>query len=275
MRATGLAAPERGREHEPRDNGNVFLRARGTPPVGEPAKRNGHGRAMPKGPETLADEVPKCLDPRGLVRRQPRAARHLERGRRRRQRHGQGRRAQRARDALAEDEPFEQRVAREPVAAMQACRRHFAAGPEAGQRRRALSVGRDAAHVEVGGSRDRERLASGVEARSRGDGASAGEAFRKSGNSGCVEVHRPAGQRARGDAARDDVARREFGVGVNRGHEAPAAFVEEQGACAAQRLGQERLGIARDRECGRVKLHELEVGKAHAGARRGGETRTP
>ena len=82
-----------------------------------------------------------------------------------------------------------------------------------------------------------------------------------------------AGERARGDAARDDVARRELGIGVDRRHEALAAIVEQHGACAAQRLGQEGQGIARDRERRRVELHEFEVGEAHAAARGGGEAR--
>ena len=70
------------------------------------------------------------------------------------------------------------------------------------------------------------------------------------------------------DRARDDVARRELGVGMDAEHEALAEIVDERRALAANRLGYERHRIAPDRERGRMKLHELHVGEQGAGARR-------
>ena len=67
----------------------------------------------------------------------------------------QWRSAHGARDALAEDEPFEQRIAGKPVSAMQTGRRDLAAGPEAGHRGRAVGARGNAAHVEMRGRRDR------------------------------------------------------------------------------------------------------------------------
>ncbi len=127
--------------------------------------------------------------------------------------------------------------------------------------------------MKVRGSRDRKRLAQRVETCGLRDGPRAGEACVEACDAGRVEKYGTAGQRACGDAARDDVARREFGIGVDRLHEALPAIVEEHRSSPAQRLGQERLGIARDRERRRVKLHELEVRKPHAAACRGGQAR--
>ncbi len=206
---------------------------------------------------------------RGIGSGQSLALRNRERSARRRQRQ----RTHGARDARAEHESFEQRVAGEPVSAVQPRCGDLAAGPQPGHRGRALGIRGNAAHVEVRGGRDRKRLARRVEARGPGDGPRAGKAFRQACDSGRVQEHGAAGERARGDAARDDVARREFGIGVDRRHEALSAVVEEQRPRAAQRLGQERLGIARDRERRRVKLHEFEVGEPHSAARRGGDAR--
>ena len=68
----------------------------------------------------------------------------------------------------------------------------------------------------------------------------------------------------RSDAARDDVARRQFGIGMEGLHEAVAGIVEQHRTRAAKRLGQQGKGVGIDRERGRVKLHEFEVGEAHA-----------
>ena len=70
------------------------------------------------------------------------------------------------------------------------------------------------------------------------------------------------------DGARDDVARRQLGVGVQCRHEAFAEIVDERGALAAHRLGDERHGIAPDRERGGMELNELHVGEQRARARR-------
>ena len=100
---------------------------------------------------------------------------------------------------------------------------------------------------KVRSRRDRQRLARRIEARRLRDGPRTGEALGEAGDPGHVEEHGAAGERTRGDAARDDVARRELGIGVDRRHEALPAVIEEHGARAAQRLGQQRQGIARRR----------------------------
>ena len=64
------------------------------------------------------------------------------------------------------------------------------------------------------------------------------------------------GLAAGGDRPRDDVARREL-VG-----EAVAALVEQQGAVAAQRLGEQEAVVEERRG---VELDELEVGERRAG----------
>ncbi len=68
-------------------------------------------------------------------------------------------------------------------------------------------------------------------------------------------------------AARDDVARRQFGVGMQLEHEPFAEIVDERRAFAAHGLGDERHRVAADRERGRMKLHELHIGQQGACAR--------
>ena len=70
------------------------------------------------------------------------------------------------------------------------------------------------------------------------------------------------------DRARDDVARRQLGVGMKPEHEAFAQIVDERRAFAAHRLGDQRHRIASDRKRGRMELHELHIGEHRAGARR-------
>ena len=106
----------------------------------------GHRRTVAQRTEAAGDELPELS---GCARDRQPAARLCRRGTSSWPA-GSRQSALRAwrRDAFAEHQAFEQRVAGEPVAAVQAGRRDFAAGPEAGQRGRALGVGRDAAHVE-------------------------------------------------------------------------------------------------------------------------------
>ncbi len=67
-------------------------------------------------------------------------------------------------------------------------------------------------------------------------------------------------------AAHDDVARGELGLGVDGRHEALAGGVAQQGALAAQRLGDQRRRRAAGGEAGRMELDELEVADGGAGA---------
>ncbi len=65
------------------------------------------------------------------------------------------------------------------------------------------------------------------------------------------------------DGARNDIARREF-FSIDAGHEALASVIDEDGALAAHRLTDKRQRPAGKIEAGRMKLHELHVGKARA-----------
>ena len=71
------------------------------------------------------------------------------------------------------------------------------------------------------------------------------------------------------DALGDDVARRQLGQFVLADHEADAVGVDQVGALAAYRLGDQRLlalGVRAEEQHGRVELHELQVGDLGAGA---------
>ena len=137
-----------------------------------------------------------------------RAPRQVERAGGRRQL----RRAHVVRDARAEHEAFQQRIAREPVAAVQAGRGHFAAGPEPGHGRRAVRVGRDPAHVEVRGGRDRQGLTRGIEAGRAGDGRGSRKAGLDPGHRSRIEQRTLSVQSTQGDGACDDVPGSELGI---------------------------------------------------------------
>ncbi len=70
------------------------------------------------------------------------------------------------------------------------------------------------------------------------------------------------------DGARHDIARRQFGILVDAGHEALAAPVHQHRAFAAQCFGGQRRGIAAHRDGGGMELHEFRIGDHRAGARR-------
>ena len=75
------------------------------------------------------------------------------------------------------------------------------------------------------------------------------------------------------DRPRHDVARREVGELVPARHDPHPGAVDEEGALAAHRLGDERLLAGRplaEEEHRRVELHELEVGDPRAGPQRRG-----
>ena len=133
-----------------------------------------------------------------------------------------------------------------------------------------------AAHVVMLGRRDRDRLAAPdrcpPRGRSRATLGNFSAKFRADRLRGVEEGAAPGGDFGE-DAARDDVARRQFGVLVQRGHEALARAIDENRALAAQSFGRQRRRIAADVDGGRVELHEFGVGDARAGARREGQSR--
>ena len=82
-------------------------------------------------------------------------------------------------DAGAEHQAFQQRVGGQPVGAMQAGGGAFAHHPQARQRRAALRVGGDAAHVIMGGRRHRDGLARRIDARRHAGGIDGGKMLRE------------------------------------------------------------------------------------------------
>ena len=69
----------------------------------------------------------------------------------------------------------------------------------------------------------------------------------------------------------DNVARGQFGIGMEVDHETMAGTIDEGRALAAQRFRRQRRGIAADVDGGRVELHEFSIGNDGTGARRHGE----
>ena len=76
------------------------------------------------------------------------------------------------------------------------------------------------------------------------------------------------------DGAGDDIARRQFGIGVLAGHEAPALAIEHDGPRPAQGFGQQRQRLAGTiigRQRRRVELDELQIPQSRPRPRRHGE----
>ena len=153
-----------------------------------------------------------------------------------------------------EDEALEERVRREPVRTVHAGRRALTGCVEAGKLAPPVEVRRDTAHGVVRCGRNRDRSLRRVVALL--DEAAHERREATAVDRPQVEQHRP----ARCDLPGDDVARSEL-VG-----EAVALVVEEQGALAAQRLGEEERRVDERR---RMELDELEVGERGAGTVRG------
>ena len=156
---------------------------------------------------------------------------------------------------------------------MQAGAGDFASGPETGQTRAALGVGRDAAHVVMRGGRDGDWRGHGVDP-GRHAACVNGREFcreRRADRRARVEKGAFAGLDAAEHAARDNVSRREFGGGVDVGEEAMSVPVDDQRALAAQRFRGERRGIGADVDGGWMELHEFGVGDQRPGARRHGD----
>ena len=179
----------------------------------------------------------------------------------------------------AEHEALQQRVARQPVGPLRARAGDLAGGIQAGNRRAAPQVGAHATHPVVGGRGHGYGLCGPVVA--------GGEGGRRDGreppgqearaplclDAAGVQVDRavrrgPGGGQVQGDAAGDDVAGGQFGVGVVVGHEAVSRGVQQHRALAADRFGDEQgRRAARNLLGGKgggVELEELEV--PHRGA---------
>ena len=122
----------------------------------------------------------------------------------------------------------------------------------------------------VRGGRDGDGVRGQVEAAFEAAGVDAGEALADEVRAavgdvepdavGAVAAHRF------GDGVGDDAARREFGVGMDAGHEAVPGGVPQDRALAAQRFGDEEGGAVSGDERGGVELHELDVADDRSGA---------
>ncbi len=153
---------------------------------------------------------------------------------------------------------------------MQAARGDLARGVEARHARAAVDVDANAADDVVRGGRDREQVARQVVA---GLGARLPDRREPRAQVLLAEVARvepdvvaAAALHDVLDLAAHDVARRELGKRVHAEHEALFVAVEQVGALASQRLGDEEARRRLVVERGGVELHELEVGDLGARA---------
>ena len=172
-------------------------------------------------------------------------------------------------DAVAEHEALEQRVRGEPVGAVHAGAGDFAGGVEAGHGGAAPDVCDHTADEVVRHGSDRDEVAAQVELVLGQQGGHSRETLTQ--HVGVeprrieVDVRRALARHLGEHAAHHDVARRELGFGVDRGHETLAGGVAQQSAFAAQRFGHERRRRAADGQAGRMELDELEVADGGAG----------
>ncbi len=174
--------------------------------------------------------------------------------------------------AAPEDDGLEQRVAAEPVGAVDAHAGALAGGVEPGQPGASVDVRVDAAHGVVLHRLDRDGLLDGVDAfEVDGDVADARQALQDllGAQVPQVEVHVVLAADAAalvdlgGDGPRGDVARRQLHrLGRVPGHEALALAVDQVAAFTAAGLGHEDVGGEQPRG---VELDELHVLHRHAG----------
>lgn len=171
------------------------------------------------------------------------------------------------RDALGVDEALQEGVGGEPVGSVDTRAGDLAARVQARHGRTAPGVGAYAAGGVVGGRGDRDRLGDRVDAVGAAGGQDRREAVLPHVRPevpgvqvhvlGALFLHAPR------DALGDDVPGRQFGQFVLPQHEALTVRVDEVGALASDRLGDERLLALRVRaeeQHGRVELHEFQVG---------------
>lgn len=174
-------------------------------------------------------------------------------------------------DARAEDEAFEQRVARESVCAVHASGAAFAASPEAEAGCAPGLVHADAAHVVVRSRRDGQEVFDGIKAGLLAEAVNGreflGEFFADATR---VEEDLEAFLLLRPDAARDDVAWGELSILVDADHEA-LSVREKDCAFATQCLGEERQRIDGRVERRGVELDELDICENRARASCDGE----
>jgi len=170
----------------------------------------------------------------------------------------------------AEDDGFQQRVAREPVRAVQAGVRDLTDCPQLRHARAAVEIHCDAAHVVVRGTGHGDRLAKRIDAVflavSPGRRKRLGEfhpAQRRR-----IEPDAPARHLLRMHDGGHDVARREIAERMRGFHDAPSALVDQVRAGAAHGFGDEWQGTRLDIECRGMELNRRELRAARAGGER-------
>ena len=174
-----------------------------------------------------------------------------------------------AHGALPEDQALEQRVRRQAVGSVDAGAGGLSAGVEPGDGRAAPGVGEHTTDVVVRCGRHRDELRAEVEATLLKALVDGREPLLQEGavEMAGVEPH-VVGLVAVEDAPHvphHHVARSQFGPRMRPDHETLAGPVEQVGALAAQRLGDQQGRVLLAVERRGMELHELHV--AHHGAR--------
>ncbi len=184
-------------------------------------------------------------------------------------------------DPLGVDQAFEEGVGGEPVRAVHAGAGDLAARVQAGHGGAPLGVRAHASGGVVGGRGDRDEVRDRVDAVGAAGGRDGREAVlpHLGAEVPGVEVHVLGAllQHPPQDALGDDVPGRQLGQLVLADHEAHAVRVDQVGALAAYRLGDQRLlalGLRAEEQHGRVELHELQVADLGARAQRQGDAVT-
>ena len=129
MRAARFTALERGAKHGLCNEQVIVFRARARLPSFELPDCLRHRGSVADGSKTVTHQLPQFGDARGVGFALDPAARNLERALHLRR----ILRLECARDARAEHEALQQRVAREAISAVQARGRDFTTGPQAGE----------------------------------------------------------------------------------------------------------------------------------------------
>ena len=168
------------------------------------------------------------------------------------------------------DQTFSQRIGRQAVGAVQAGRGAFADGKKAGHGGPAVNIGGDTAHVVVRGRGHRNGLDTRVDAGALAGREDCGETIRESLADGLAAIQEGAfsGRVLAMHGPGDDIARGEFGIVVDRFHEAMAGLVDQGRAFPAQGFGTQRGGVETGIEGGGVELHEFGIADHRAQTRR-------
>lgn len=150
----------------------------------------------------------------------------------------------------------------------------FSASQESGDVGSGGQVGGESADHVVGTGPNGDQITGDVEIKIRAQFGDAWKACSEflAGDMADIEIHAGGvgGKHVFDDGAGDDVARRQFGIGVDVEHEAPAGFIDEMSAFAANSFRNECASSPGDIEGGGVELDHLHVLEFGAGAKSDG-----